>query len=103
MEALDAWLARFLPGWLQEGYTVVISANHGMSAAGQHGGTESDQRRVPVYIWGGELVSPGRFAQPIRQEALTALLCMSLGLAPAPSMDSSFLDGSAQTRYTSPS
>ena len=103
LHQLDAWLARFIPGWLQEGYTVVISADHGMSAAGQHGGTESDQRQVPIYIWGNELISPGRFAKPIRQEALTAFLCMSLGLAPAPSMDSSFLDGIVQASYTSSS
>lgn len=100
---LDAWLARFLPTWLEAGYTIVVSADHGMSVAGHHGGTDSDQRCVPVYVWGTELVAPGRFPHIVRQEALTAFLCVSLGLAPAPSMDSSFLDEISDKDYASPS
>ena len=44
-------IASVLPTWLSQGYNVVITADHGMNHYGIHGGTESAQRDVPLYIF----------------------------------------------------
>jgi len=46
----DDCLARHIPGWQAAGYRIIVTADHGMSADGQHGGTTSDERLVPFYL-----------------------------------------------------
>lgn len=45
----DMLLARYLPLWLQAGYQVVITSDHGMNADKSHNGTSPDERCVPVW------------------------------------------------------
>ncbi|GAB2535740.1 alkaline phosphatase family protein [Gracilibacillus alcaliphilus] len=47
---VDNILAELIPSWLQAGYQVVVTADHGMSEYGQHGGTTEEERKVPLYI-----------------------------------------------------
>ena len=49
---LDAMLAAFLPKWLDMGYEVIVTADHGQSPRGHHGGTEDVQRDVALYYFG---------------------------------------------------
>lgn len=49
---LDAMLARFLPVWREMGYEVIVTADHGQSLRGHHGGTGSDQQDVALYYFG---------------------------------------------------
>ena len=49
---LDAMLARFLPAWLQMGYEVIVTADHGQSDRGHHGGTGEDQMDSALYYFG---------------------------------------------------
>ncbi|MFN4098601.1 MAG: alkaline phosphatase family protein [Pararhodobacter sp.] len=49
---MDAMLAKFLPDWLQMGYEVIVTADHGQSLRGHHGGTGSDQQDVALYYFG---------------------------------------------------
>ncbi len=84
--AVDHLLAIHLPKWLQEGYQVVITADHGMNELGIHGGTEDDQRNTPLYIF-SSLLKKGRFDQEvISQLNIAPLLCRLLGVEAAPGM-----------------
>lgn len=49
---MDAMLAAFLPKWLEMGYEVIVTADHGQSLRGHHGGTEDAQRDAALYYFG---------------------------------------------------
>ncbi len=49
---LDAMLAKFLPAWRAMGYEVIVTADHGQSRRGHHGGTDDEQRDVALYYFG---------------------------------------------------
>jgi predicted AlkP superfamily pyrophosphatase or phosphodiesterase len=47
---LDMALALLLPPWLADGYDVVVTSDHGMSADRMHGGGAPEERAVP-FVW----------------------------------------------------
>ncbi len=49
---IDNALARTIPIWLESGYEVLVTADHGMNADGHHGGNEEIMRHVPFYYFG---------------------------------------------------
>jgi predicted AlkP superfamily pyrophosphatase or phosphodiesterase len=49
---MDAMLANFLPAWRDMGYEVIVTADHGQSVRGHHGGTGDDQRDFAFYYFG---------------------------------------------------
>ena len=50
---IDNALARTLPLWLDLGYQIFVTADHGMNGDGHHGGTDPIERDVPFYYFGG--------------------------------------------------
>lgn len=46
----DNLLSIFIPRWVEEGYTVVVTSDHGMSADGMHGGKNELESEVPLWI-----------------------------------------------------
>ena len=50
--AMDAMLAAFLPGWLADGYEVIVTADHGQTDRGHHGGREDLQQDFALYYFG---------------------------------------------------
>jgi predicted AlkP superfamily pyrophosphatase or phosphodiesterase len=50
--AMDAMLAAFLPRWLEAGYEVIVTADHGQSDRGHHGGRGEDQQDFALYYFG---------------------------------------------------
>ncbi|MCC3374304.1 alkaline phosphatase family protein [Cohnella sp. REN36] len=79
----DSILAMLVPQWLSEGYLVVVTADHGMSAEGQHGGTDAAERLVPFYLLGraAELLQRAEEDSPIPQLQVMPYMCSLLGLA----------------------
>lgn len=47
---IDMFLATYVPGWLDEGYTVIVTADHGMSRNNSHNGSLPESRDIPLYI-----------------------------------------------------
>ncbi|MGB0843440.1 MAG: alkaline phosphatase family protein [Alphaproteobacteria bacterium] len=50
---LDAQLAAYIPRWLSNGYEIAVTADHGQSDRGHHGGNSADQQDVAFYWFGG--------------------------------------------------
>jgi predicted AlkP superfamily pyrophosphatase or phosphodiesterase len=48
---IDNALARTLPGWLDMGYEIFVTADHGMNGEGRHGGTDPIERDVAFYAF----------------------------------------------------
>ncbi|WP_420859886.1 alkaline phosphatase family protein [Marivivens marinus] len=56
---LDGVLAPFIHRWRQAGYEVIVTADHGQSDRGHHGGRGEDQQDVALYYFGaGEGPAP---------------------------------------------
>lgn len=73
-------IALALPQWLQDGYQVVVTADHGMNELGIHVGTDHPQRDVPLYIF-SDKVETGRFEQEyISQLNIAPMLCRMLDI-----------------------
>lgn len=49
---LDAILAPFIPRWRAAGFEVIVTADHGQTQRGFHGGTGDDQRDFALYYFG---------------------------------------------------
>jgi predicted AlkP superfamily pyrophosphatase or phosphodiesterase len=50
--AMDAMLAAFLPLWREAGYEVMVTADHGQTGRGHHGGHEDEQQDFALYYFG---------------------------------------------------
>jgi predicted AlkP superfamily pyrophosphatase or phosphodiesterase len=50
--ALDATLAPWIDRWRRVGYEVIVTADHGQSMRGHHGGTGEDQQDFALYYFG---------------------------------------------------
>jgi predicted AlkP superfamily pyrophosphatase or phosphodiesterase len=50
--AMDAMLAAFLPDWVKDGYEVIVTADHGQTDRGHHGGREDLQQDFAFYYFG---------------------------------------------------
>ncbi len=46
----DHKLAPMVMEWREQGYTILVTGDHGINADGNHGGTTSDQRDVPLFV-----------------------------------------------------
>ncbi|GEO80608.1 alkaline phosphatase family protein [Pararhodospirillum oryzae] len=75
-------LSQVIPGWLEAGYRVVVTADHGMNADAYHGGPSDDERLVPLYLIHAGLA--GVIAPVIEQTAVAPTVLRLLGL-PLPS------------------
>jgi predicted AlkP superfamily pyrophosphatase or phosphodiesterase len=94
--AVDTLLSHCVPRWREAGYTLLVTADHGMNADGQHGGTLPEVREVPLFCI-GDGFEPGVHPHRLSQLEVAPLLCALLGVAPAPGMRSpSSLANSAQ-------
>jgi predicted AlkP superfamily pyrophosphatase or phosphodiesterase len=49
---VDGALSIYLPRWRQAGYDVIITADHGQTPRGHHGGATDEMRDVPLYYFG---------------------------------------------------
>jgi predicted AlkP superfamily pyrophosphatase or phosphodiesterase len=82
----DGLLATVLPIWMEQGYKILITADHGMNENGYHGGVTSSERDVPLYTFGVDALPLAKEDQPIPQLRLAPLMCHCLGLAPSAAM-----------------
>jgi len=84
---LNMILSAVMPFWLEKGYSVLITADHGMNIHKLHGGNTSVQRDVALYLF-SDGIRCGDFSEgePISQLSVAPLLCRLLDVAPAPGM-----------------
>jgi predicted AlkP superfamily pyrophosphatase or phosphodiesterase len=48
--AVDSLLSMCIPEWISLGYDVIVTADHGMTADGNHGGNTKEDRHVPLFV-----------------------------------------------------
>jgi len=74
----DVLLADYLQRWLDDGYQVLVTADHGMNNDRSHNGLLAEEREVPLFVL-GEAFSLDADAQP-RQTELCGTVCELLGV-----------------------
>ena len=79
-------ITSYISSWLEDGYQVVITADHGMNELGNHGGADQAQRDVPLYIFSPK-VKCGRFEEDYTSQLeIAPMLCHLLGVEAADTM-----------------
>jgi predicted AlkP superfamily pyrophosphatase or phosphodiesterase len=77
---VDSYLALLVPVWMELGYHILITADHGMNEDGNHGGTGTAERDVALFAIGNQF-EPGIYTNDyIPQLALAPLVCKLLNL-----------------------
>lgn len=94
--AADTILSNVLPAWIEAGYQIIVTADHGMTADGNHGGNSSADRDVPLFVI-SSLVSPGIHEEVIPQLQVAPLACHLLGLSPSKVMQPLNVRGLSKT------
>lgn len=79
----DTILGLYLPKWILDGYSVIVTSDHGMNENKIHGGNDYIQRYVPLYIFANKEINmkKGDFTEnEISQLKLAPLICKLLGI-----------------------
>lgn len=82
----DGIISYLLPSALMLGYTVIVTADHGISGnaergeGGVHGGTFDEARHVPFYVVTPDMNGLGRMDERPSQLRVAPTLCALLGL-----------------------
>lgn len=74
----DMTLAHLIPGWFERGYTVLVTADHGINNDHLHGGTLPDVRHVPLYVIPLDGKGRGETGRHVPQLAIAPTLCRLL-------------------------
>lgn len=82
----DAMLAPFIRRWRNAGYEVIVTADHGQSARGHHGGAGADQQDFALYYFGEAEGMPGAGEGVLDQLALAPSILNRLGVVIPQSM-----------------
>ncbi|MHC5306496.1 alkaline phosphatase family protein [Bartonella sp. LJL80] len=69
-------LAQYMPQWLEDGYKIIVTADHGMGDDGNHAGPLPSESEVPFYTFGFKLSDPSLFSQT----QIADLCCQLLGI-----------------------
>jgi predicted AlkP superfamily pyrophosphatase or phosphodiesterase len=76
----DIILANLVPEWHQRGYTVLVTADHGMGADRSHGGTTPEVRLVPLYILPPSGGGKGNTRETVSQLQVAPTILRLMGL-----------------------
>lgn len=75
--AADVILSDFLPQWIEKGYQILVTSDHGMNSDKSHGGTLPEEREVPLYVFGSAF---SHTETNIKQTEICGIVCTLLGL-----------------------
>ncbi|MRI31788.1 nucleotide pyrophosphatase [Endozoicomonas sp. OPT23] len=74
----DGILSDFIPQWLEQGYQILVTADHGMNGDNSHGGNLPEERQIPLFVM-GQHFSHQQQCQP-KQTELCGIACELLGI-----------------------
>lgn len=82
---VDSVLGLFLPKWVEQGYQVIVTSDHGMDEHGIHGGSLSAHREVPLFVISDKIEAEKR-TELIPQLQLAPFACQLLKIPVAEKM-----------------
>jgi predicted AlkP superfamily pyrophosphatase or phosphodiesterase len=76
----DVMVANLVPEWLEAGYTVLVTGDHGINNDKLHGGTTPDVRNVPLYMIPPDGKGSGKKPEPVSLLGIAPTVCRLLGV-----------------------
>ena len=76
----DMWLASYIFEWMDHGYSILVTADHGMNADGMHGGTTPELRELPLFLILPGIAGNGDTRQTISQLQIAPTVLKLLGI-----------------------
>jgi predicted AlkP superfamily pyrophosphatase or phosphodiesterase len=80
----DTILSNHIPTWIEEGYHIIVTADHGMNKDNAHGGIEDDERHVPMWTIGESFVDTT--CEEVNQLIIAPTICNILDIEPSEKM-----------------
>lgn len=74
----DMWLSTYLAEWMERGYNILVTGDHGVNADGLHGGTTPDVREVPLYLIKPAATGKGDTHEVVSQLQIAPTICKLL-------------------------
>lgn len=82
---LDSILGTFVPLWMQEGYNIIVTADHGIDELGLHNGSKEEERKVAMWII-SELVNKKEYKEEFDQLMIAPMICEMLNISKSKKM-----------------
>ncbi len=76
----DMILANLIPEWLELGYNVLVTGDHGMGKNKYHGGTLPEVREVPLFLIRPGIPGEGDTGKVVSQLRIAPTVCNLLGI-----------------------
>jgi predicted AlkP superfamily pyrophosphatase or phosphodiesterase len=73
-------LADLIPEWMERGYNILVTGDHGMDADKVHGTTTSEVREVPLFMIRPGVPGKGDANEVVSQLQLAPTICKLLGV-----------------------
>jgi len=71
-------LANLIPEWMERGYTILVTGDHGMNTDRMHGGTTPDVREVPLFLIQPDVLGEGDTGEVVSQLQIAPTVCKLL-------------------------
>jgi predicted AlkP superfamily pyrophosphatase or phosphodiesterase len=76
----DVIMANILPEWMERGYSILVTGDHGISADASHGGTTPEVREVPLFLIRPGIQGQGDTGSTVSQLQIAPTVCTLLGI-----------------------
>ena len=76
----DTMLSNLIPEWMERGYNILVTGDHGMNIDKMHGGTTPDVREVPLFVIRPGTPGRGNTNEVVSQLQLAPTICKLLGI-----------------------
>ena len=76
----DMWLATLIAEWVERGYNILVTGDHGINADKLHGGTTPEVREVPLYLLRPGIQGKGDTGEVLSQLQIAPTVCKLLGV-----------------------
>ncbi len=76
----DMYMAALIAEWIQLGYNILVTGDHGINDDRLHGGTTPEVREVPLYIIQPGVPGAGDTKEVISQLQIAPSICKLLGV-----------------------
>jgi len=76
----DMMLVNLIPEWMERGYNILVTGDHGMNDDHGHGGTTQVLRELPLYLIRPGVPGAGDTGEVISQMQIAPTVCKLLGI-----------------------
>jgi predicted AlkP superfamily pyrophosphatase or phosphodiesterase len=74
----DMWMSALIVEWMEHGYNILVTGDHGINADRLHGGTTPDVRDVPLFVIQPGTPGRGDTGQTVSQLQIAPTICRLL-------------------------